>query len=719
MTNAIKKSPLTHWIITLCLTVLGLGLFLMSFTTNYYTYGGLNSPLITALIACALVCVCADMILSRAFPDAIWTKYLTFLGTGLLAASAVLIIGDRVEAIGTTIMTDYDSGHGGEEAIYYSLGGAVCLLIAMVYNIIGVSGEKAARGKRITAIAVASVLAVAVLLVTLNLTGVLKLGGRNGGSGGSVSADAQKTYVITFNQGNNNVDADTMPDYQFLPSNLGGLCRADARMNVEVKLTLDGAGKYSLFAESYVIESGKKAVVGDDTGLGLVLTDTAEGAYTTEADGRVTIAAPDHAVVVVETDTYSAQMKSFLKVGDHDEDGTYDSAEYPEVLDYVPDTVFTLAEGTIVTYAKADPKGDYTISFTQSNNNVDADVMPDYQFLPSNLGGLCRADARMYVDVKLSLDGAGNYVLFSEAYVIESGKKAVVGDDTGLGLVLTDTAEGTYTLDDEGRVTISVPTHNVVVVETDTYSAQMKSFLKVGDHDEDGTYDSAEYPEVLDYVPETVFTLSGRKIETYEKVEQEEEPEPEPTAAPAPEASAEAVVIASDDGATQMTFAPDGTYTFAFPSYSIEDKGTYTYENGVLTLTDVNGKETKAEGDPIKLHYAYSGSDQLTGEFTIPASSFEAPTAESAPAAEPVVIASDDGATEMTFNPDGTYRFWFASYSIEDKGTYTYENGVLTLTDVNGKETRAEGDPIKLHYAYSGSDQLTGEFTVPAELLNR
>ena len=70
----------------------------------------------------------------------------------------------------------------------------------------------------------------------------------------------------------------------------------------------------------------------------------------------------------------------------------------------------------------------------------------------------------------------------------------------------------------------------------------------------------------------------------------------------------------------------------------------------------------------------------------------------------------------MTFNPDGSYRFWFAAYSIEDLGTWTYENGALTLTDVNGLAYTADGDPIKLHYGYSGApDQLTGDYTIPAE----
>ena len=38
----------------------------------------------------------------------------------------------------------------------------------------------------------------------------------------------------------------------------------------------------------------------------------------------------------------------------------------------------------------------------------------------------------------------------------------------------------------------------------------------------------------------------------------------------------------------------------------------------MLTVKDVNGLEYTAEGDPMHLHYGYSGApEQLTGEFTI------------------------------------------------------------------------------------------------------
>ena len=309
---------------------------------------------------------------------------------------------------------------------------------------------------------------------------------------------------------------------------------------------------------------------------------------------------------------------------------------------------------------------------------------------------------------------------------MEAGKRAVIGDDTGLGMISIMKAEGTYTVNEDGTVTTSPAEHANFQLELDTYSSQMRSpaQYKLGDAEAaDGTYDSAEHPAVLDAVPETVWTLSGSSIAGYQVVAPEEEAVEEPAATEAPaEPAAASAVITSDDGGTTMTLSADGTYQFDFAAYSISEKGTYTYEKGILTLTDKNGKTSVGEGDPIKLHYTYSDSDQLTGDYTIPADTLNFASAEAAPvaeapAAEPVVIASDDGGTEMTFNADGTYRFWFEAYSIEDVGTYAYENGVLTLTDKNGKASVGEGDPIKLHYAYSDSDQLTGDYTIPAEAL--
>ncbi|MDE6590271.1 MAG: hypothetical protein K2K53_08045, partial [Oscillospiraceae bacterium] len=175
------------------------------------------------------------------------------------------------------------------------------------------------------------------------------------------------------------------------------------------------------------------------------------------------------------------------------------------------------------------------------------------------------------------------------------------------------------------------------------------------------------------------------------------------------------LTVASDDGATSMTFHSDGTYVFAFEAYGIEDVGTYSYEGGVLTVTNANGDAVTAEGDPLKFHYVTAVSDQLTGDFTIPAADLTALLGGGdAPGGDGLTVTSDDGATTMTFNADGTAKFEFAAYGVEDTATWSYEGGTLTVTNANGTEMTAEGDPLKLHYVTSVSDQLTGDFTVPA-----
>ena len=179
------------------------------------------------------------------------------------------------------------------------------------------------------------------------------------------------------------------------------------------------------------------------------------------------------------------------------------------------------------------------------------------------------------------------------------------------------------------------------------------------------------------------------------------------------EATVDSLTVASDDESTEMVLNSDGTFVFKFASYGIEDAGTFTYEDGTLTLTNANGDEAVAEGDPLKLHYVASVSDQLTGDFTIDAADLESLNVTSA-SGELVTVASDDGSTEIAFNSDGTYVFRFASYGIEDAGTFTFEDGTLTLTNANGDEAVAEGDPLKLHYVASVSDQLTGDFTIDA-----
>ncbi|MBR2843177.1 MAG: hypothetical protein IKF06_07870, partial [Lachnospiraceae bacterium] len=198
------------------------------------------------------------------------------------------LIGDRVEGIGNCILTDYDSGHGGEEAIYMSLGGAIAWLAAMVFNIIGAFGKDAADDKagkpaaKWSLCGVGALILVAVLIPSLVLGGVFAPksapgtpgtpSAQNGGTAADPSAMAG-TYTIKLSGAEGNVDK--VKDFQFQCGNLSGLMNYDTRLTLELSLTLNADGTYALFSDSYCFEAGKRAVIGDDTGLGMISQMTA------------------------------------------------------------------------------------------------------------------------------------------------------------------------------------------------------------------------------------------------------------------------------------------------------------------------------------------------------------------------------------------------------------------------------------------------------------
>lgn len=267
---------------------------------------------------------------------------------------------------------------------------------------------------------------------------------------------------------------------------------------------------------------------------------------------------------------------------------------------------------------------------------------------------MLRADSRLYLDVTLTLDGEGGYSLFSEVYVIESGARAEIGDDTGLGMVIHMDAAESYVKNADGTCTTSVPEHAVFEVQTDTYSGQMKGAvgLSVDGSSEDGTYDSDNVPSVLDFVPETIWTLGDGTIESWARA-----------------------------GADAASGADDG---------SAAGSGTESVSNAAGT-----------EGESASNAAAGTEGESASGS-------------EGSEAAEGLVITSDDGATTFTFYADGTYLFAFEAYGIEDAGSYSYDGETLTITDANGAGTEVTGDPFKLHYVSSVSDQLTGDFTIAA-----
>lgn len=124
-------------VLALLLNVAGLVLFGVSYTTGYYTFGEMNSLMILSFFLVGMGMELFSLVAMAKWGDKMWTRFLTFAVTALLAAGAILLIGDRVEGIGNCVITDYDSGHGGEEAIYYSLAASGTMLLGMIFNVVG------------------------------------------------------------------------------------------------------------------------------------------------------------------------------------------------------------------------------------------------------------------------------------------------------------------------------------------------------------------------------------------------------------------------------------------------------------------------------------------------------------------------------------------------------------------------------------------------------
>nr|MCR4675413.1 hypothetical protein [Lachnospiraceae bacterium] len=325
----LESLDFTSGILTLIFTFFGGVLFALSYSTSYYTFGTGASGIIMTLIVLAVVCSALDLIFTKINPDALWVKFLTFGTIGFLAASAILLIGDRVEGIGNTIVTDYDAGHGGEEAIYYSIAAAIMFLIAMILNIIGAfSGKAVVEVEKLLKKKLISVIASAVCGCVVMVALFSVMGTGSGSADGAAATGEGTVYTISYNQNNNNIE--DFPEYQFLTGSCSGLVKADSRFYVDVTLTLFEDGTYNIYSDAYVIEQGKRAEVGDATGLGLVFTMDAKGTYTDNGDGTVTTSEAESATFEMETDTYSVQMKPMLnmKIGDSEEDGVYTSDEY-------------------------------------------------------------------------------------------------------------------------------------------------------------------------------------------------------------------------------------------------------------------------------------------------------------------------------------------------------------------------------------------------------
>lgn len=278
----------------------------------------------------------------------------------------------------------------------------------------------------------------------------------------------------------------------------------------------------------------------------------------------------------------------------------------------------------------------YTISYNLNAGNVEG--MPNYQFLGGDISGFIGYEGRLYDDITLSLSADGTYELTSDVYTMSNDERVEIGASDGIGMVCILTAEGTYEDNGDGTVTTSAAEHATFELETDVYSKDIVAAagLAAVEGEDSGEYNSDDTPVLLEWVPETVFTLGENgDIVTYARADEataetDSAEGTEETAAGETDtaAAAELITIPSDDGATTFTLYDDGSYRFYFESYQIEDLGTYTYDAAAstLTVTDANGAQTvsEADGDNVTFQYAFSQDGQLTGAFTVSAADLAA-----------------------------------------------------------------------------------------------
>ena len=154
----------------------------------------------------------------------------------------------------------------------------------------------------------------------------------------------------------------------------------------------------------------------------------------------------------------------------------------------------------------------------------------------------------------------------------------------------------------------------------------------------------------------------------------------------------EEFTVPGDDGSASMVFLPDGTYRLVFAD-GAEERGTYSFsEKKVLTLTSESGEEKASVKTKTASSLKYepetldaSGAVYPSQKFSIKELKKEFFVEETLEAVkEAYTVPSTDGATSITFNPDGTYTFAAAQGGAEEQGTYIYRNGELTMANASG-----------------------------------
>lgn len=153
-------------------------------------------------------------------------------------------------------------------------------------------------------------------------------------------------------------------------------------------------------------------------------------------------------------------------------------------------------------------------------------------------------------------------------------------------------------------------------------------------------------------------------------------------------------------------------FTFDYNGMVQED-GTYTYEDGVLTLNAIDGAtiEQTLTDDTYTIKYtAKSGAGRLYDTFTITKAQLDDALLEK----ELFKLQRDGAGCILTIFRDGSFEFNYNDM-VKETGTYTYKKGVLSLTVKEGAKveiTEADGVISIKYTASQGGGRLFDTFTV-------
>lgn len=143
MSDFLKSKSTLFWIeaASVLLAVVGAVFFGLSYTTGYnqIVYGENNSVTITVLLVFAVLIPCAAAVVQCLhIPGTEEICDLAAVAASILfLLCLVLLLADRVDAIGNCIVAPWDAGHGGEDSCYLAFVSMGCWLAAAVASIVG------------------------------------------------------------------------------------------------------------------------------------------------------------------------------------------------------------------------------------------------------------------------------------------------------------------------------------------------------------------------------------------------------------------------------------------------------------------------------------------------------------------------------------------------------------------------------------------------------